>query len=191
MVFHIFFYLRLNFAIRWPGSGPQSAPGIVFTNCIEHLHLWLQKYNQSDFSIDHLLMSMYRGVSWVVGKGCLLWPVYSLKKTILAFALLHFVLQGQTWYYFGVSLASYFCILIPNDEKDIFFGVSSRRCCRSSHNRSTSRFSASVKNQWLGHGLWCWMVCLGNELRLFCFWGCTHVLPLGFFCWLSGILHFF
>ena len=29
-------------------------------------------------------------------RGCLLWPVHSLGKTLLTFALLHFVLQGQT-----------------------------------------------------------------------------------------------
>ena len=29
------------------------------------------------------------------GEGCLLWPVHSFGKTLLAFALLHFVLQGQ------------------------------------------------------------------------------------------------
>ena len=72
MVFPMFFYLSLNFVIRWPGSEPQSAPGIVFTNCIEPLHLWLQKYNQSDFSVDHLVMSMCRVFSCVVGRGCLL-----------------------------------------------------------------------------------------------------------------------
>ena len=33
--------------------------------------------------------------SCVVGRGCLLWPVCSLGKTLLAFALLHFVLHGQ------------------------------------------------------------------------------------------------
>ena len=40
-------------------------------------------------------MSMYRVFSCVVGRGCLLWPVHSLGKTLLAFALLHSVLQGQ------------------------------------------------------------------------------------------------
>ena len=39
---------------------------------------------------------MCRVVSYAVGKGCLLWEVHSLGKTLLAFALLHFVLQGQT-----------------------------------------------------------------------------------------------
>ena len=45
--------------------------------------------------IDHLVMSICRIFSCVVGRGCLLWPVHSLGKTLLAFALLHSVLQGQ------------------------------------------------------------------------------------------------
>ena len=33
--------------------------------------------------------------SYVVGRGCLLWTVCSLGKTLLAFALLHSIFQGQ------------------------------------------------------------------------------------------------
>ena len=40
-------------------------------------------------------MSMCRVFSCVVGRWCLLWPVRSLGKTLLAFALLHSVLQRQ------------------------------------------------------------------------------------------------
>jgi len=40
-------------------------------------------------------MYMCRVFSCVVGRGCLLWPVCSLGKTLWAFALLHSVLQGQ------------------------------------------------------------------------------------------------
>ena len=40
-------------------------------------------------------MSMCRVFSCVVGRGCLLWPVRSLGKTLLAFALLYSVLKGQ------------------------------------------------------------------------------------------------
>ena len=40
-------------------------------------------------------MSMCRVIYCVVGRGCLLWSECSLGKTLLAFALLHFVLQGQ------------------------------------------------------------------------------------------------
>ena len=42
--------------------------------------------------------------SCVVGRGCLPWPVCSLGKTLLAFALLHFVLQGQICLLLQVSL---------------------------------------------------------------------------------------
>ena len=41
------------------------------------------------------LWSMCRVFSCVIGRGCLLWPVCSLGKTLLAFALLHSVFQGQ------------------------------------------------------------------------------------------------
>ena len=47
---------------------------------------------------------MYRVISYVVGIRCLLWPVCSLDKTLLAFALLNFVLQGQTCPLLQVSL---------------------------------------------------------------------------------------
>ena len=79
--------------------------------------------NQSDFGIDHLVMSTYRVFSYVIGRTCLLWSVHSLGKTLLAFALLHSVLQGQICLLFQVFLTSYFCIPVPFNEKDIFFGV--------------------------------------------------------------------
>ena len=40
-------------------------------------------------------MSMCRVFSCVVGRGCFLWPVHTLGKTLLVFALLHSVFQGQ------------------------------------------------------------------------------------------------
>ena len=43
VVFLTFFNLSLNFATRSPWSEPQSAPGLVFADCIELLHLWLQR----------------------------------------------------------------------------------------------------------------------------------------------------
>ena len=49
-------------------------------------------------------MSMCRALSCVAGKGCLLWPLCFLDKTLLAFVLLHFVLQGQTCLLPQVSL---------------------------------------------------------------------------------------
>ena len=49
-------------------------------------------------------MSMCRVFSCVVGRGCLLWPGHSLDKTLLAFALLHYVLQDQTCLLLQISL---------------------------------------------------------------------------------------
>ena len=40
-------------------------------------------------------MSMCRVFSCAVGRGCLLWPVHSLGKTLLAFPLFRFVVEGQ------------------------------------------------------------------------------------------------
>ena len=44
-----------------------------------------------------------------------------LMAKLLAFALLHFVLQGQICLYSRYLLTSYFCIQVPYNEKDIFF----------------------------------------------------------------------
>ena len=49
-------------------------------------------------------MSMCRVFSCVVGRGCLLWPVCCLGKTLLAFVLLHPVFQGQICLLLQVSL---------------------------------------------------------------------------------------
>ena len=40
-------------------------------------------------------MSIFIVFSCVFGRECLLWPVHTLGRTLLAFALLHSVLQGQ------------------------------------------------------------------------------------------------
>ena len=49
-------------------------------------------------------MSMCRVVSCVVERGCLLWRVCSLGKTLFTFALLHFLLHSQTCLLLQVSL---------------------------------------------------------------------------------------
>ena len=47
---------------------------------------------------------MCRVFFWVFGRVCLLWLVHFLCKMLLTFALLHFVLQGQTCQLLQVSL---------------------------------------------------------------------------------------
>ena len=76
------------------------------------LSLAVKKYSPSDFGIDYLVMSMCRVFSCVVWRGFLLWPVCFLFKTLLAFALLHFVLQGQTCLLLQVSLEFLFGLLV-------------------------------------------------------------------------------
>ena len=43
VVFPTFFNLSMNLAMRSSWSEPQSAPGLVFADCIKLLHLWLQR----------------------------------------------------------------------------------------------------------------------------------------------------
>ena len=55
---------------------------------------------------------------------------YVLSTKLLAFALLHFVLQGNICLLLQVSLDFSFGIPIPYDEKEIFFVI--YKVCRSS-----------------------------------------------------------
>ena len=84
-------------------------------------------------SVSLVLCIFWQLYDGVIGRRCLLWPVHSLGKTLLAFALLHLYSKVKLAYYSRHLLTSYFCIPVPYDEKDIsLFGVSSRRSCRSS-----------------------------------------------------------
>ena len=102
---------------------------------------WLKRLSCSS-SIS--MMPMYRVISCVVGRECLLWSVCSLDKTRLVFALLYFELQDQIACFSRYLLTSYFCIPNPVMKGTSFFGVSCRRSSRSSWNRSTSAYLASV-----------------------------------------------
>ena len=121
----------LNFAVRSSWSEPQSVPCLVFADCIVLHHLCCKEYNQSDFSIDHLVMSMCRVSSCVVRRGRLLWPMHSLGKTLLAFPLLHFVLQSQICLLLQVSFDFLLLHSSPLWWRRHFFWCS-RRSCRSS-----------------------------------------------------------
>ena len=103
VVFPAFFSLSLNFAMRSCDLS-HSQLQVLFLLTVHSFSIFgYNEYNQLDFSIDYLVMSICRAVFCVVGRGCLLWPVCSLGKTQWAFALLHFVLQGQTCLLLQVS----------------------------------------------------------------------------------------
>ena len=137
-------------------------------------------------------MSMCRVFSCVFGRLRLLWPVHSLGITLLAFALLHSVLQGKFTCYSRRFLTSYFCLPVPYNEKDIFFWVLVLEGLVGPHRTVHLQ---PLQRYWLGHRLgllWYWMVCLGNEQRSFCrFWDCIQVLHFRLFCWPWWPLHFF
>ena len=182
MVFPAFFNLSLYFAIRSSWSEPQSASGLIFANCIELPHLWLQRCK-----IIQELVMVQGSLVYCSPWGCkesdttewLNWTEYWCKMIsllsvltiwwclcvksslvllevvcydqgvllakLLAFSLLHFVLQCQTCLLFQLSLN--FLLLHSSllwwKGHLFFFGVSSRRSCRSSENRSTWDSSAS------------------------------------------------
>ena len=166
MFFPTFFNLSLNLAIRISWSEPQSAPGLVIADCIELLHSDCREYNQSDFGVDHLVMSMFSVFCCFLGRGCLLWSVCSVK-TLRTFALLHSVLQGQICLLLQVSLDFLLFILVPYNEKDIFFGVLVLKGLVGLHRTVQLQL---LQRYWLGHRLglpWYWIFCLGNEQRQF------------------------
>ena len=89
-------------------------------------------------------MSMYNVIACVVGRGCFLWPVCFLGRSLLVFALLNFVYQGQTCLLLRVSLDFLLCIPVLCNEKDLFFGVSPRRSYSSSKNHSAPSSAWSI-----------------------------------------------
>ena len=137
-------------------------------------------------------MFMFRVFPCVVGRGCLLLPVCSLWKTLLAFALLHSVLQGQM------------CLLLQVFLDFLFLHSSrlwwKRHLCWVFILEGLVGLQRTIQLQllqhyWLAHRLgfpWYWMVYLGDEPRSLCrFWDCIQLLHFRLFCWPWWLLHFF
>jgi len=129
-----FFSLSLNFAIKssWAHDLSLSQLQVLFLLIVESFSIFISnEYKQSDFGIDHLVMSMCRVISCVVGRGCLLWPAHS-GKTLLALSCLILYCKTKLACHYRYLLTFYFWILIPYDENHPFFVGSSRRSCTSS-----------------------------------------------------------
>ena len=109
-------------------------------------------------------MSMCRVFSCVVGRRCLLWPVHSLGKTLLAFALLHSALQGHICLLLqaNVSWLTTFAFQSPTMKSISFLGV----VLEGLVGLQRAIQLQLLQHYWSGHRLglpWYWMVCLGNR----------------------------
>ena len=122
---------------------------------------------------------MCRVFSCVVGRGCLLWPVHFLGKTVFVFALLHSAFHGQICLLLQVFLDFLLLHFSPLYWKGHLFCVLVLKGLLGLH---TTVQLQLLQHYWLGHRLgllWYWMVCLGNVQRSFCcFWDCIQVLHL-------------
>ena len=113
-------------------------------------------------------MSMCRVFSCVVGRRCLLWPVRSLAETLLAFALLLSVLQGQICLLLlailpGISWLPTFAFQSRTMKRASFLYVSSTGLV-SLHRTIQLQL---LQFYWSGHrlgSLWYGMVCLETEI---------------------------
>ena len=98
--------------------------------------------------------------SGVVGSECLLWPVHFLGKSLLAFDLLHSVLQGQIFLLLQVFLDFLLLQFSPLWWKVHLFGVLVLEGLVGFHRTIQLQF---LQHYWLGHRLglpWYWMVAL-------------------------------
>ena len=95
-----------------------------------------KEYNQSDFAVHHLEMSMCKVFQLLCcwKRVFAMTSVFSWQNSVSLCPLLAFILYSEAKLacYSRYYLTSYFCIPVPYDEKNIFFCVSSRRSCRSS-----------------------------------------------------------
>ena len=118
-----------------------------------------------------MVMSMCRVFSCVVGRGCLLWPVHFLGKTLLVFALLHSVFQGQICLLLQVFLDFLLLHSSPLEWKGHLFWVLVLKGLVGLHRTIQLQL---LQCYWLEHRLrllWYWIVFLDNEQSSFCrFW---------------------
>jgi len=181
-VFPTLFNLSLYFAIKSSWSEPQS----VFADCIELLHFGCKEYHQSDFYIDHLVMTMCRVFSCLVGRGLMLWPVCVLGNLCYFWPASFFTPRPNLPLTPGVSWLPTFAFRLQW-LKGHPFGMLVLEGLVGLH-RTVQLYL--FQHYWSGHRLgllWCWMVCLGNQLTSFChFWDCTHVLHFRLFYWPWG-----
>ena len=149
-----------------------------------------KEYNQSDFGIDHLVMSLYSVFS-CVKRVFAMTSVFSWQISIILCPASFWTPRPNLHVTPGISWLPIFAFQSPIVKRTSFWGVSSRR---SLGLHRTVQLQL-LQHYWSGHRLgllWHWKVCLGNEQRSFCrFLYCIQVLHFRLFCWLWWLFHFF
>ena len=136
-------------------------------------------------------MSLCRVFSCVVGRGCLLWPVHSIGKTLLAFALLHSVLQGQICLLLQVLLPTF--AFQSSIMKGHIFGVLVLKGLVGLHRTVQLQL---LQGYCLGHILdyrdieW-FALETNRDLSVVFEITSKYYCISDFFCWLWCLLHFF
>ena len=183
MVFPTIFNLSLNFATRCSWS---------VSNCFNRQYRTFPSLDAKNI-INLILVLTIWWCPCVESLGLLEKDVCYDQRVHLTkpldFALLHFLLQGQT------CLLSLDFVLLHSSPlwwKEHLFLVLLLEGVGSLHRFSQLQF---LQHQLLGHRLgllWYWMICPGKKPRSFChFWDCIQLLHFGLSCWLWGLLHFF
>ena len=149
-------------------------PANKFCHCFHCFPIYLPwSDGTGGHELSFLIVDFY---VYLFPKRMLALPVHSLERTVLAFALLHSVPQGQI------------CLLIQVFLDFLLLHSSLAGLHRTVQLQLLQQYTS-------GHSLglqWYWMVCLRNEQKSFCsFWDCIQVLQFRLSCWLLWLLHFF
>ena len=150
-----------------------------------------KEYNQSDFGIGHLLMSMCRVFSCAAGRGeFAVTSVFSWQNCINFWPASFCSPRPNLPVTLDISRVLTFAFQSPIMKRTSFLGVFLEGLVGL---HWTIQFQL-FQHYWSGHRLgllWYWMVCLGDEQRSFSrFCDCIQVLHFGLFCWPWGLLQF-
>ena len=131
MVFPNFFSLSVNFTIKISWSESWSTPSLVYAD----LYRASQSFNPKNAINLILLLTIWwhpchQNRLLFCYKRMFAMTKHSLSKTLLDFALLHFVLKGQAIYLTHDSLLFHSSPIWWKGH--IFLDISSTRSCRSS-----------------------------------------------------------
>ena len=117
---------------------------VLFLLTVQNFSIFdCKEYHQSDFGVDHLVMSMCSIFTCVVERGCLVLSGRFLAKFCQPLPCFILYSKAKLACYSRYLLTSYLAFQSPMMKRTSFFGVSSRRSCRSSQNCSTS-FSVAL-----------------------------------------------